>query len=88
MYQRDKYIPSHKQKELSHMIVLLRQHQTSRDKIYSQDKKDNMALILIFRFHPRVLTCAKTFFTYLDINAQWKYILVLVLVFSSSLLLR
>lgn len=61
MYQRDKYIPSHKQKELSHMIVLLRQHQTSRDKIYSQDKKDNMALIFLFRFHPRVLTCAKTF---------------------------
>ena len=43
------------------MIVLLRQHQTSRDKIYSQDKKDNMAVIFLFRFHPRVLTCAKTF---------------------------
>ena len=44
------------------MIILLRQHQTSREKIYTQDKKDNMALILIYRFHPRVLTCAKTFF--------------------------
>ena len=46
------------------MMILLRQHQTSRDelaKIYSQDKKDNMALIFLFRFHPRVLTCAKTF---------------------------
>ena len=43
------------------MMILLRQHQTSREKIYSQDKKDNVGMILIFRFHPRVLTCAKTF---------------------------
>ena len=46
------------------MMILLRQHQTSRDelaKIYSQDKKDNVGMILIFRFHPRVLTCAKRF---------------------------